>query len=106
MKKLASFVLALVLVGEAAFSQENSSASPGGRFTVEMAGPADAKARQLVLKDGAKVLGTFDAEGSFLSVNWSPALRWVAINNRIGNSGDYLWVLDLSSGNAPEETER
>jgi hypothetical protein len=36
--------------------------------------------------------------GYFLEAFWSASGRYVAINNRRGNSGDYLWVIDLEKG--------
>lgn len=44
--------------------------------------------------------------GYILSAFWSPDGKYVAINNRRDNSGDYLWVISMTNGKvvkAPDE---
>jgi len=47
-----------------------------------------------VMKDGEVVI-TERADGYLLDTKWSPQWRFAAVNVREGNSGDYLWILDL-----------
>ena len=47
---------------------------------------------------GGKVVARMPTEGYLISCYWSPDGRLVAVNNRRGNSGDYLWVFALSDG--------
>ena len=52
----------------------------------------------LELRSGSKVIANYPTTGYLLEVHWSPNLRFVAVNNRRANSGDYLWVLSLKDG--------
>jgi hypothetical protein len=47
---------------------------------------------------GEKVVARVPTEGYLISAHWSPDRRLVAVNNRRGNSGDYLWVFSLPDG--------
>jgi hypothetical protein len=82
---------------------EDSRASPDGRFTVAIAHKPHPQGDNLEeytleLRSGSRVITSFPTTGHLLDVHWSPNLRLVAINNRRGNSGDYLWVLSLKDG--------
>lgn len=50
-----------------------------------------------VLVNG-KVINQLPTEGYLMAVHRSPDGKWLAINNRRGNQGDYLWVVSLSDG--------
>lgn len=46
-------------------------------------------------------------EGYIIDVFWSPGERYVAVDNRRANSGDYVWVFSLPRGSvikAPDES--
>ena len=45
-----------------------------------------------------KVIARVATEGYLISAHWSGDGRRVAVNNRRGNSGDYLWVFALPDG--------
>lgn len=47
---------------------------------------------------GEKVVARVPTEGYLISAHWSTDGRLVAVNNRRGNSGDYLWVFSLPDG--------
>lgn len=70
------------------------SASPGGKFSVEIIEDSQ-QGRLIVVKEHGEHLIEEPAMGYLQDVHWSPGEQFVAINERRGNSGDYLWVLDL-----------
>lgn len=45
---------------------------------------------------GEKALLRVPTEGYLLTAHWSPDGNFLAVNNRRGNSGDYVWVFDLA----------
>ena len=69
---------------------------PDGRYSVEIIGHPEEGPMLLVKKDGKPVFQEL-AIGYILNVKWSPDGRYVAINERRGNCGDYLWILDLKN---------
>lgn len=52
----------------------------------------------LILSRNHVVLSKFATEGYLIDALWSPDGKYVAVNNRRANSGDYLWVLRLADG--------
>lgn len=50
-----------------------------------------------ILQEG-KVVARVPTEGYLISAYWSADGRLLAVNNRRGNSGDYLWVFSLPDG--------
>jgi len=56
--------------------------------------------RTLVLSANGSVLAEYPTFGYLLGVFWSSDGKYVAVNNRRANSGDYLWVISLSDGSA------
>lgn len=52
----------------------------------------------LEVLQGDKVVARAPTMGYLMSAHWSPDGRLVAINNRRGNQGDYLWVFSLPDG--------
>lgn len=46
------------------------------------------------------VLSKYATEGYLLEAFWATDGKFVAVNNRRGSSGDYLWVFRLSDGKA------
>ncbi len=45
---------------------------------------------------GEKAILRVPTAGYLLTAHWSPDGRFLAVNNRRGNSGDYIWVFDLA----------
>src|SRR5207249_4302295 len=52
----------------------------------------------LVLSTNRKPLTKVATYGYISTVQWSPDGSYVAVNNRRGNSGDYIWVFHLPDG--------
>ena len=63
----------------------------------------------LVLTAAGKPIGKFATQGYLIDAFWSPNHKYVAVDNRRANAGDYLWVLDLTNGHAvkiPDDSEK
>lgn len=79
-------------------------ASPDGKSSVrilQQAMPgADAATDFFTLEVlvGEAVVARVPTMGYLLSAHWRPDGTMVAVNNRRGNSGDYLWVFSLPDG--------
>jgi hypothetical protein len=56
--------------------------------------------RTLVLLARGRTVAQYPTFGYLLKAFWSPDNRFVAINNRRANAGDYLWILSLSDSRA------
>jgi hypothetical protein len=54
----------------------------------------------LVLQNQGKILSEYPTIGYLLNAFWSPNGVSVAVNNRRGIDGDYLWVFSLKDGKA------
>ena len=52
----------------------------------------------IAVKHGDRFLSKHGTMGYLLSAFWSPDGKYVAVNNRRANSGDYLWVFRLRDG--------
>jgi hypothetical protein len=52
----------------------------------------------LVISENGKPIAKYPTYGSLQNAFWSSTGDYVAINNRRGDSGDYLWVFYLPSG--------
>jgi hypothetical protein len=86
--------------------------SPDGKFTVEIAdkalpGSDSLEDFTLILSSGGKPVAQVPTFGFLIAAHWSDDGKYVAVNNRRGNSGDYVWVFDLHSGKAlkkPDDT--
>jgi hypothetical protein len=78
--------------------------SPDGKYSVEIVRKALPGADQLidfftlVLSKREKAVTKVPTSGYLTAAHWSPNRKYVAVNNRRGNSGDYLWVFALPSG--------
>ena len=59
----------------------------------------------LEVLQGDKVVARAPTEGYLLSAYWSADGRLLAVNNRRGNSGDYLWVFSLPDGNCIKKAD-
>lgn len=54
--------------------------------------------RTLVITIEGHPLLEIPTEGYILDAFWSPNGKYVAVNNRIANSGDYVWLFSLQDG--------
>ncbi|MEI6704252.1 MAG: SEL1-like repeat protein, partial [Deltaproteobacteria bacterium] len=71
-----------------------SCVSPDGRYTGEIV-EHSVNSRVLTIKNNGKSIIEESCMGYLLGIIWSPGGNYVAINERRGNCGDYLWILDL-----------
>ena len=55
---------------------------------------------QLVVENHGKAVARYPTFGYLLDVYWSPDQKYVAVNNRRANGGDYLWIISLPEGKA------
>lgn len=60
----------------------------------------DSDHRELIVSSKTRVLAQFPTFGYLMDAFWSPDNKYVAINNRRANAGDYLWIISLSDGAA------
>jgi hypothetical protein len=94
----AAFALILVSRSLAIDSEPPTKlVSPDGRFTVKLE-PNASDTNLMSLLDHEKVIAEVPTYGYMLSAFWSEDGRYLAINNRRANSGDYLWVFSLPDG--------
>ena len=54
----------------------------------------------LVISSKGKDLSRSSTYGYLLSAVWSPDGKYVAVNNRRANAGDYVWIFSLTNGAA------
>ena len=54
----------------------------------------------IAVRNGKQDLGSYPTQGYLIDAFWSPDGKYVAVDNRRGNSGDYLWVFSLRDGSA------
>ena len=54
----------------------------------------------IAIYHGRQLLSQFPTTGFLMSAAWSSDGRFVAVNNRRGHDGDYLWVFSLRDGRA------
>ena len=59
----------------------------------------------LILSRNNRVLSKRPTTGYLIDALWSPDGRYVAVNNRRGNSGDYVWVFSLRDGRAAKKPD-
>ena len=94
---------ALIMAEE---SQLEGLGSPDGRHSVVILDRALPGADPyigfftLVVRHGGRSLARYPTMGYLLGAFWSADGKHVAVNNRRGNSGDYLWVFRLDDGHA------
>jgi len=80
--------------------------SPDGRHSVRILGSALPGADPydgfftIAVCSGKQYVAKYPTEGYLLDAFWSPNGKYVAVDNRRANSGDYLWVFRLSDGRA------
>jgi hypothetical protein len=59
----------------------------------------------LIVSSKGRTLIKVPTFGYLISAHWSPDEKYVAVNNRRGNAGDYLWLFDLRSGKAVKQPD-
>lgn len=81
-------------------------ASPDGQYRIEMlhsalpgSDPVSGFYTIVVVRRD-EVLSRFPTQGYLISAFWSRDGKYVAVNNRRANSGDYVWVFSLIDGKA------
>ena len=77
--------------------------TPDKQYCVEITerklpGSPELEDATLILRHKGRVLARYPTFGYLLNIYWSPHLRYVALNNRRANSGDWLWVISLADG--------
>ena len=109
--KLLLLMLALLTSGDVLLAQSDDGPphelqSPDHRYSVRMVETALPGASQytgdftIEVLQGEKSVSKFPTIGYLEAAYWSPDGKYVAVNNRRGNCGDYLWVFNLSDGHA------
>jgi hypothetical protein len=102
-------ISALLLSQTSALLPEFESApdkilSPDGRSTVTLLHKAlpgqdpNLEPFTLELSTDGRVVRRCSTSGYLIGVKWSPGNKYVAVNNRQGNSGDYVWVFSVADG--------
>lgn len=84
--------------------------SPDGKYVVQilqkpMPGADSLDQFTMIISSEGRPLTKVATYGYLISAQWSPDGKYVAINNRRGNAGDYLWVFDLHSGKALKQPD-
>jgi hypothetical protein len=109
-------LLALVLTQHLAIAQSNSQVTPppseitapdkGSRISIEhRALPGSDPVEgffTLVLSTNGRAVREVPTMGYLLDAFWSSDNRYLAVNNRRSNAGDYLWVFSLPDGQVLE----
>lgn len=96
-------VLANVKAGEQNLGELRS---PTGKYSVNLISSSlptsdpDMGTRAIVVSNGKTALAKYPTIGYLLDGFWSADGKYVAIDNRRGNNGDYLWVFRLADGRA------
>ena len=88
---------------------QQKGCSTDGAYCVELV-PTRGYPDQATLRvsDKSRTFAEFDTFGYLLDVIFSPDSRFVAVNNRRANAGDYLWVISLKDGSpikVPDDVE-
>jgi hypothetical protein len=84
--------------------------SPDQRFSVDME-PSKSGEEQngndeaMVIRESGKEIARRATFGFLLDVFWDDRGKYVAINNRQANAGDYLWVFSLPDGKCIKEPD-
>ena len=97
--------LSLTLGSFAQSEPRKKISSPNGKYSVQIVDEAQPGADSLdeftlILSANGKDVAKVPTFGYLRAAHWSDDGKYVAVNNRRGNSGDYVWVFDLQSGNA------
>ena len=105
---LVSLIMAMFVLGGSAIAQDaptDELKSPDRRYSVKILRQEDSPS--ILLDDcsiaiyrGDQCIKKFPTFGYLLEAFWSPDGKYVAVNNRRANSGDYVWVFRLHDGKA------
>ncbi|HJT79876.1 MAG TPA: hypothetical protein VJ719_01660 [Chthoniobacterales bacterium] len=106
-------VVCLIVFNARLFGQSEPPkriSSPDGKFAVEIVdealpGTDSLDEFTLIVSANGKTLSKVPTYGYLIAAHWSGDGKHVAINNRRGNSGDYVWVFDLNSGKAVKQPD-
>jgi dipeptidyl aminopeptidase/acylaminoacyl peptidase len=95
----------MAIIGVSAQEPPEKLTSPDGKYSVQildkpMPGADSLEEFTLVLSANGKEVAKVPTFGYLTAAHWSDDGKYVAVNNRRGNSGDYIWVFDLSTGKA------
>jgi len=75
--------------------------APSGQHSIKLI-PASTESEpdrgELKLCAGQKILASYTVIGYITEVFWSPEDKYVALENRWANGGDYVWVFHLNDG--------
>ena len=97
-------LLVLFILTEDSSAQPAELTSPNGRYSLRIVEQSLPHAdlvygnSTLVLSKRDRAITKVPTTGYLISAVWSPNGRYVAVNNRRGNSGDYVWVFSLIDG--------
>jgi hypothetical protein len=88
---------------------QQKGCSSDGAYCVELV-PTHGYPDEAILRvsDKRRTFAEFGTFGYLLGVIFSPKSRYVAVNNRRANAGDYLWVISLTDGSPikiPDDVE-
>lgn len=106
----AAFLLAVNSHSVAQSEPPKKISSPDGKYTVQIVDKALPGADSLddftlIISGNGKALVKVPTYGYLTAAHWSSDGKYVAVNNRRGNSGDYVWVFDLQSGKALKQPD-
>ncbi|GEM_PF-2671425 len=84
--------------------------SPDERFSIDIqpienAHTAGFNDQLLLLREGKKELARQTTFGFLLDVFWDDTGKYVAVNNRRGNGGDYIWIFTLPQGKCIKQAD-
>ena len=96
-------VVALLAMASVSPRSVRAEGAVHGEFSVKVVDlpekeGADEVDQVLELRRGPKVIASYPAMGYVKDAFWSPEGKWVAMNVRDANSGDYIWVLAVETG--------
>lgn len=101
---LALFFLAWIVLSRHSAAQQSELTSPNGQYNIRIVYQSLPHADPiygdctLVLSKRERAILKLPTTGYLINAFWSPDGKYVAVNNRRGNSGDYVWLLSLNYG--------
>src|SRR5262249_26313243 len=109
-------LLAIPLRATAQTSNENWTPpthvdSPDQQFSVEITdnpnsgGKFEIERLLVIVRDHSKAIASYPTYGYLLDVYWDDTGKYVAVNNRRANAGDYVWVFSLPDGKCLKQAD-
>jgi len=101
---LGSFLLIVIANSLCSADPPRELRSLSGKYTVEMRdtiladNPDRDSGSTIVLLERDRVMTQVSTIGYLLDCYWTQDERYVTVNNRRANSGDYVWVFSLGTG--------